>query len=197
MHVRAIGECWTRYGGKPSIAYAELLRQTGQHRQLLSGKTFHNAMSILRRETFAFVAPHEASHDRILRYRSKGIAIELCQSVEAGVPWIRRKVACVICIVRNLGDSANGVRVRFAPAYTIDGPIRAGCKPQHVVKRAVLHHQHHDVLEVIQSGWRHSPPTAIENVRDSLGVVTEYTRSVSPIWEMIEGVLLNFYNSIS
>src|SRR5215475_13902757 len=116
MHVRAIGECWTRYGGKPSVAYAELLRQTGQHRQLLSGKTFHNAMSILRRETFAFVAPHESSHDRILRYRSKGIAVELCQSVEAGVPWIGSKIASIVRVFRDLWESAYGVRVRFVPA---------------------------------------------------------------------------------
>lgn len=44
-----------------------------------------------------------------------------------------------------------------------------------IFKRPVLHHQHDDMFEVVQSGWRHSPPTAVEDSNDSLRVVTLMT----------------------
>ena len=64
------------------------------------------------------------------------------------------------------------VRVAEVIRNPVDPIVLRRQRAQHVVKRAVLHHQHDNVLEVIQSGWRHSLPTSVKVMCDSIRVVT-------------------------
>jgi len=65
-----------------------------------------------------------------------GIGIELALKLRQ---WLRLDArACSIWIAQLVGN-------------TVDPGIYCLQRPQHVIKRPILHHQHHDVLKLIQS----------------------------------------------
>ena len=55
---------------------------------------------------------------------------------------------------RHRHRDARRVRVSLMTRQPVDGWIGGTERPQHVIERAVLHHQHNDVLKVLDSWER-------------------------------------------
>ena len=65
--------------------------------------------------------------------------------------WVVVELVLIVGERLDLNHSAGGIRIRFIASQTINARIFRLQRTQHVIKGAVLHHQHNDVLQVVQS----------------------------------------------
>jgi hypothetical protein len=90
---------------------------------------------------------------------------------------IRVELALELRVWRDLHDSAINVRIRLVSRKAINLGILLHQCTQHVIERAVLHHENDDVLKVVQtSGHVFQPPKDPKSVNGSeLAIATAIT----------------------
>ena len=93
----------------------------------------------------------EVVGDETLHRRDVSTVEDLLIHIDEVVTGIGIELALVLRAILNRDDGARGVRVAFVPGQSVDARIRGLERPEHVVERAILHHQHDEVLEVVQA----------------------------------------------
>src|SRR5229473_629165 len=99
----------------------------------------------------------EAAHRRLSGNRWIGAVEHLLHYVEMRMARVGREIAKEDRVVRNRHRIMLGVQVRLAPDEPVDLVVPVLQKPQQVVKRPVLHHQNHNVLQIVSAGGHKSP----------------------------------------
>ena len=146
----AVADRWTGYRGKPAVEDGELRCQAGDHRELVRREVVHDLVGVLDVPLLLVVAPDESAHGGLAVRRL--VAVENLR-VDAGkmVVGVGVELALIIRLGRDLDPLSLGILVALVPRQTIDGGVLLLQRPEHVVERAVFHHQDHDMLELIQS----------------------------------------------
>src|SRR4029077_6474850 len=71
---------------------------------------------------------------------------------------VRRELALILGLRRDLPDRSGCVRVRFVAAQPVDRIVLFEEPAEHVIERAVLHHEHDEMFEIVEA-WRHKRRT--------------------------------------
>src|SRR5260370_30951657 len=74
-------------------------------------KTLHEAVGVLRFAGLAFITLNKSAHGGVLRYRGVRVDIQLRERVKDRVTGVRREVAGITSVTRDLRGSARGVDV--------------------------------------------------------------------------------------
>src|SRR5260370_1205813 len=82
-----------------------------QRRQSDRRKTLDDAVGVLRFAGLAFTTLNKSAHGGVLRYRGVRVDIQLRERVQDRVTGVRREVAGITSVTRDLRGSARGVDV--------------------------------------------------------------------------------------
>jgi hypothetical protein len=150
----AIGQRRSGDGRKPLVAHGVLPRERGQRRQPLRPEALHHGRAIADARLL-LVALHKAGHRR--RSREGAVergAVHLQVDVREVVSGIATELALVLGIVGHRHSRAHGVEIRVrVRSHAADFRVLCLVKAQHVVERAVLHHEDDEVLDARIVNW--------------------------------------------
>ena len=150
MREGAIADRGARDRREPAVEHRELQRERRQHWQLILREVIHDLLRVRDILLLVEIALHEALH--------VGDAVRIGASAE-DLQVDGRKV--MIGIGLQLGLKLRerlrlyriSIRIWIAQVRrdSVDLRIHRLQRPQHVIKRSVLHHQHDDVLQLVES----------------------------------------------
>lgn len=144
-------------GGEPTVEDGELGGESGQDGQLVRCEVVKNFLRVGYVLLLIVVAANEALHGG-REWRSFGRVSEDLQ-VDGGKVVIGIGIELALVFRQRLDRhlSAGGIGIGFVAGEAFDGCFEGA---EHVVERAVLHHENDNVLELPDSGlgsvWSHS-----------------------------------------
>ena len=164
---RAVRQRRSWHRREPRVAHGIRARQRGQHRELLGLEAPHHDVAFALPGELLVVL-HEARHVGIRDRAAVRHSVHLHEDIDELVAGIDQELS-LAAGARSDRDRLTGrgvVRV-FAGQRAADRRVLALEQPQQVIERAVLHHQHDDVL---YGGCRHrasgeSSPLAVASRR--------------------------------
>jgi hypothetical protein len=133
-----------------------LLCQSAEHRKLVAGEVVHDLVRVTDVALLVVVALNEALHIRlppgILGCSDSAKYLQ----VDGGkvMVGVRIQLALELSIRRDFDRFARRVEVELGAREAVDGRVIAVKSPEHMVEGAILHHEDHDVFQILDSRKR-------------------------------------------
>jgi hypothetical protein len=97
----------------------------------------------------------EVAGNEALHARHRAAVEDLKVDGREVVVRIGRELALILGFRLHLHDLSRRIGIGFGAAKAVDGVVLLKEPAEHVVERAVLHHQHDEVLEIVEAWRRH------------------------------------------
>src|ERR1022692_2238874 len=136
-------------GGKQ---YMMIRGERGNHRDFLRREAVHDVVRVRNVVLLLVIRLDEALH---VGSGGAGIAENLQVHVRIVVPRIGLELALIFRQRLDRRQRAGGVGIRLGAVHSVDAGILRHHVPEQMIEGTVFHHQHDDVLELVDSGLGH------------------------------------------